>query len=86
VILSLAPLPGCDSCSERKPGVARFSLAYPGLNSVYASGVQNAARRAAGRVAPGGAQRHPGSCSESKAHPGRGARIIWTALTQTRKT
>ena len=36
------------------------SLAHPWLTCLHASGVQSAARRAVGRLAPGGAQRHPG--------------------------
>src|SRR5919108_963255 len=36
------------------------SLAHPWLTCLHASGVQNAARRAVGSLAPGGAKRHPG--------------------------
>src|SRR5919197_137672 len=36
------------------------SLAHPWLTCLHASGVQSAARRAVRRLAPGGAQRHPG--------------------------
>src|SRR5919109_3031539 len=49
------------------------SLAHPWLTCLHASGVQSAARRAVGRLAPGGAKRHPGFESAmwlaSLAHP-----------------
>src|ERR671922_2983407 len=48
------------------------SLAHPWLTCLHASGVQSAARRAVGRLAPGGAKRHPGFESAMMIAPRQG--------------
>jgi hypothetical protein len=69
---------------NHQPGVARYRSLTQGF---YFPGTpptcKSPARRAGRRIAPGGAQRHPGCRFRSyrpPQGPRRGARIIWTAV------